>query len=437
MTKLPENGVSILKALEQQGYEGYFVGGCVRDLLLGREPEDWDITTSALPETVLKLFEGYAIPTGIQHGTITVLVGEESFEVTTYRVDGTYKDHRHPESVYFTPSLKEDLKRRDFTINAMAMNRYGEIVDPYGGQQDLDSGVIRCVGAAEKRFREDALRMMRALRFSAVLGFSIEEETAREIHAFANLLQNVSAERIRVELVKLICGKYAVPILLDYADVLGSVLPEILPAVGLDQKNFHHCYTVWEHIVRSVGYIEADEVLRMTMLLHDLGKASCMTIDEAGVGHFRGHADISCLIGKEMMKRLRFDRSTEERVLTLVKWHDIPIEPTERAMRRVLNKIGLENTKALLKVKRADNLAQAPKFLDRQQQITELEHLLDAVLEKNACFSLKQLAINGHDLMALGYQGKEVGSMLRELLNQVIDGKVENTRQALLDQIMN
>ena len=432
MERIPVQALRVLQTMEENGFQAYLVGGCVRDLLRGKTPQDWDMTTSARPEQVMALFEGYAIPTGLRHGTVTVRADGCSFEMTTFRVDGDYEDHRHPDHVTFTDDLAEDLKRRDLTVNAMAMDLRGELTDLYGGREDLKNGVIRCVGDASKRFDEDALRILRAIRFSATLGFALEEETDRAVHELAPMLRSVAAERIREELLKLLCGENTVQVLLQYPDVLGVFLPEILPAVGCDQRNHHHCYDVWEHIARSVGYIAPENVLRMTMLLHDLGKPACMTVDEDGVGHFKGHADKSCELSRDILERLRFDRDSTERILALVKWHDAPIEPTERAMHRVLNKMTLEGTQKLLQVKRADNLAQAPAYLGRQKEIDDLETLLQSILDKDACFSLKQLAVNGYDLLECGYRGREIGQTLRFLLDAVIDGKLPNDKTALL-----
>lgn len=432
MERILPQAVQVLQKLEQAGYEAYLVGGCVRDLLLGHIPSDWDMTTSARPEAVLALFDGYAIPTGLQHGTITVLLDQIPFEVTTYRVDGAYDDHRHPQNVSFTADLAEDLRRRDFTVNAIAMDRQGNVVDPLKGQENLAAGVIRAVGDARKRFSEDALRILRAVRFSSVLGFTIEKETALAVHDLAGDLSGVAAERIRVELLKLLCGADAVRVLLEYPDVIGVFLPEILPAVGCDQKNYHHCYDVWEHTVHALGAVTPESVLRMTMLLHDLGKPRCMTIDEEGVGHFKGHASISCTLAEEVLRRLRFDRISAERILTLVKWHDVPIEPSRRAMRRLMNKIGSDAAAQLLQVKRADNLAQAPTYRGRQQEIDVLEQILRELVAEDACFSLKQLAVNGHDLLALGYQGKEIGQALEQLLQAVMEERLPNEKEILL-----
>lgn len=435
MRQIPMAARRVLETMEKHGFAAYLVGGCVRDLLRGKQPQDWDMTTSARPEQVMALFGGAAIPTGLQHGTVTVRAGEDSFEITTFRRDGDYGDHRHPDRVTFTDSLAEDLMRRDFTINAMALDLRGELTDLHGGRDDLAAGVIRCVGDARRRFDEDALRILRALRFAAALGFALEEETERGARAMAPLLKTVAAERVREELLKLLCGEHVVPVLLRYPDILGVFLPEILPAVGCDQRNHHHCYDVWEHIARTVGFAAPERELRMVMLLHDLGKPACMTVDDEGVGHFKGHAEESCRLGAAILERLRFSKDSTARILALVKWHDVPIEPTERSMRRVLHKMTPEGARDLLRVKRADNLAQAPAYLGRQQEIDDLERLLQAVLDRDSCFSLKQLAVNGHDVKGQGYQGPEIGRALHWLLNAVMDGSVPNEKNALLEAL--
>ena len=432
LEKVPEAALGVLQKLEENGDRACLVGGCVRDLLRGVAAQDWDMATSARPEQVLALFGKCAHPTGLRHGTVTVRAGEYAFEITTFRVDGAYADGRHPDHVTFTASLEEDLARRDFTVNAMAMDRHGAITDCFGGREDLQNRVLRCVGTPRTRFEEDALRILRALRFSATLGFSLEAETAHAVHFCAPLLQHVAAERLRDELLKLLTGSAVVPVLLEYPDVLGVFLPEILPSVGCDQKNYHHCYDVWEHIAHSVGAIAPADVLRMTMLLHDLGKPACMTVDEQGVGHFKGHADVSCTLAERILRRLRFDKARSERILALVKRHDMPVAPTERAMRRLLQKMTPEGARMLLQVKRADNLAQAPAFLGRQKEIDALEALLQQTLEAEECFSLKRLAVNGNDLLLLGYRGRQIGQALQKLLDAVIDGKLPNEKAALL-----
>lgn len=428
----PAEVKTVLRHLEAAGYEAYAVGGCVRDLLLGKAPEDYDMTTSARPEQVMALFDGFCIPTGLQHGTVTVRQGEKSFEVTTFRTEGPYVDGRHPSAVYFSHSLEEDLKRRDFTVNAMAMDVEGHITDLFGGQEDLRRGIIRCVGEPQKRFEEDALRILRALRFAATLGFSVEMKTGNAIRESRIGLQKIAAERIRVEMTKLLCGQKAGEILLAWPEVLGVCLPEILPCVGFDQCNRYHCYDVWEHTVRAVDAAPCDPIVRWTMLLHDLAKPTVFTKDEQGNGHFYGHAQCSAEIAHKILRRLRFDRRSAERIEQLVLWHDRQIQPTEKSVARALRLMGEEPLRQLFAVKRADNLAQPMELRPRQQEITALEEIMESLLAKEQCFTLRQLAVNGRDLMEFGLQGAAIGKMLRELLDAVVDGALENDRAGLL-----
>lgn len=431
--EIPEYVKNVLTALETAGHEAWCVGGCVRDLLLGRVPEDWDVTTNALPEETMALFGSHAFPTGLQHGTVTVRAEHRSVEVTTYRVDGTYHDHRRPETVAFTPSLEEDLRRRDFTVNAMALDLQGNLRDPFGGQADLNAGILRCVGEADRRFGEDALRIMRGLRFAAVLGFRIERATAESIHTHRDLLEDIAAERIQVELFKLLCGKNAAAVLREYPDVLGVFWPEVLPMVGFDQRNRHHCYDVWEHTLHAVEAVPAELVLRCAMLLHDVGKPQCFTVDEAGNGHFYGHPEISRELADAMLRRLKCATEFRETVVRLVAWHDRNIPRTDRGIRRAMRALGEENLRRLILIKRADNLAQAPEYRDTQREIDKAEAILDKLLAADACFSLRQLAVNGRDLAALGLSGPEIGRTLNRLLDQVVDGELPNERETLLE----
>jgi tRNA nucleotidyltransferase (CCA-adding enzyme) len=433
---IPEDVQTVLEALTAAGHEAWCVGGCVRDLLRGGTPEDWDVTTSALPEETMALFGSRAIPTGLQHGTLTVRTERRSVEVTTYRIDGGYADHRHPNGVTFTRSLEEDLARRDFTINAMALGRDGVIRDPFHGRADLSAGILRCVGEPDRRFQEDALRILRGLRFAAVLDFSLEPAAAESIHRNRLLLREIAAERIRVELVKLLQGQAVARVLLEFPDVLGVFMPEILPMVGFDQRNPHHCYDIWEHTVRSVEAVEADEVLRMTMLLHDIGKPACFTMDEAGIGHFYGHPKVSREIAAELLNRLRFSNDQRRTILTLVEHHDRMLPKTEKGMRRALRALGEENLRRLLTVKRADRMGQAPVFQEEGRRETQrAEELLELLLRREDCFSLKQLAINGRDLLELGLNGPAVGQTLDALLDQVIEGTLPNDRQRLIEAV--
>lgn len=432
MAEIPGFAREVLQELSDNGFEAWCVGGCVRDTLLGRIPGDWDVTTSARPEETMRVFGQRAIPTGVNHGTVTVRTAGQPVEVTTYRCDGDYTDHRHPVSVTFSDSLREDLRRRDFTVNAMAMNLQGAIADPFDGRADLQARILRCVGEPKLRFQEDALRILRGLRFASVLDFSLEKNTAQALWEQRALLREISAERIQAELVKLLCGSGVCKILLDYSDVLSVILPEIAPAVGFDQRNRHHCYDVWEHTARSVAAISADPVLRTVMLLHDLGKPASFTLDAAGTGHFLGHAKISKAIAEAILCRLRFSTVDREDISILVEQHDRLIAATEKSVGRALMKFGERNFRRLLAVKRADNLAQAPAYLGRQKEYDAVEMILNRLLEQNACFSLRQLAVNGRDLTAMGYHGVEVGKILQLLLRKVVDGALSNDRTALL-----
>ena len=433
MGDLPERVEEILRRLEAAGYEAWCVGGAVRDTLLGRVPGDWDVTTNAPPGRVLELFAPHAAPTGLQHGTVTVSGGGGWVEVTTYRRDGTYSDSRHPDQVEFTGSLEEDLSRRDFTVNAIALNRRGEVRDPFHGREDLVRRVLRAVGEPERRFREDALRILRGLRFASKLGFAIEPDTAAALRRCAPLLEKIAVERIQAELSGLLCGDGAAETLLAYPDVLGVFLPEILPCVGFDQHSPYHCYDVWEHTARSVAAVRPLPVLRYTMLLHDLGKPGSFQLGEDGRGHFYGHWRKSVELGDRILQRLRVDNHSRKQILTLVERHDCDLALNPRSVRRNLARYGEETVRLLLEVKRADSLAHAAAYRDRQQLLRQWEELLAEELREGACFSLGQLAVRGGDLTALGLEGPAVGRALQTLLDQVLDGKLPNEREILLE----
>ena len=431
--RIPEPVRTILARLEAAGYEAWCVGGAVRDALLGRTASDWDVASSALPEAVLDLFGPDALPTGLRHGTVTVKTAGGGVEVTTFRRDGAYLDNRHPDHVEFTGSLAEDLSRRDFTVNAIAMNLRGELADPFGGRADLAAGVLRAVGNPEERFREDGLRIMRGLRFASKLGFAVEAETEAAVRRCASLLEKIAPERLREETTGLLCGGHAERVLLDYPDILGVFLPEIIPCVGFAQRNKHHCFDVWGHTARSVGEVKPMPVLRWTMLLHDLGKPECFTLGDNGQGHFYGHWRVSVEKGGAILDRLRFDNQSKRTILTLVDRHDSELPLDEKTVRRRLRQLGEETVRLLLEVKREDNLAQAPAYRDRQRLIGQWEALLDMVLAEESCFSLRQLAVKGGDLTALGAAGPRVGEVLEALLDRVVDGELPNERGALLD----
>ena len=434
---LPAGVARALSMMENAGYEAFIVGGCVRDALMGIPPKDYDITTSALPEETKAVFREYrVIETGIQHGTVTVMMEGMPLEITTYRTEGTYSDNRHPDSVSFTTSLREDVARRDFTMNAIAYSPTRGLIDHFGGEADIRAGIIRCVGDPDTRFREDALRMMRGIRFASVLGFRIEENTAAAIRGNKERIPTVSAERIRVELTKLLCGANVKNVLMDWWDVLGVVIPEIMPMHNFDQKTPYHIYDVWEHTAVAVSETPPVTHLRLSAFLHDIGKPSSFFTDEKGTGHFYGHPAVSAEMAEKILARLKYDNVTRCRVITLVKEHDRIIEPTETAVKRALSRLTPEVFFNLLAIKRADNLAQSPNYRDRLETYDAIEAMAQDILEKNECISVAALAVNGSDLIALGMKpGKEIGEMLSHLLEQVIRGKLENEQEELLSYV--
>lgn len=432
---LPENVNRIIHTLETNGFEAYAVGGCVRDVLLGRTPQDWDITTSARPQQVKKLFS-HTVDTGIQHGTVTVLYGRTGYEVTTYRIDGEYEDARHPREVTFTPDLLEDLKRRDFTINAMAYNEAHGLVDAFCGASDLKEGIVRCVGNPLDRFTEDALRMLRAVRFAAQLGFSIEEETKEAIRLKAPSIAKVSAERIQAELVKLLLSDHPQEIRTAYELSLTAVfLPEFDRMMETPQRNKHHQYNVGEHTVQTLCHIRADKVLRLTMLFHDVAKPQCVTTDEDGQNHFKGHPEQGEELTRKILRRLKFDNDTIRKVCKLVRYHDDRPSITEKSIRRAVSRIGVEQFPALFEVKRADTLAQSVyRRAEKMVYIEDYENLYYKILSENQCLQKKDLKINGQDLIALGMStGKEIGKVLDQIFEEVLEHPEWNQQEKLIE----
>ncbi len=431
----PSKGAQFaIKRLQEHGYEAYTVGGCVRDSLLGRVPNDWDLTTNALPQETAACFSDHRIiETGMKHGTIAVLHEGELLEITTYRLDGDYADNRHPVSVTFSKDLEDDLSRRDFTVNAMAYHPDCGVVDCFGGQEDLKNGVIRCVGDPQTRFEEDGLRILRAIRFASVLGFSLEQKTADAVHTCKCLLQNIAKERIREEFCKLLCGKRAVPILREFADVIAVSLPELAPSFGFDQKSKYHCHDVWEHTLHALEENKSgDLTVRLGILFHDVGKPHCFIEDEKG-GHFPGHAERSVEMTDAALTRLRFDNATRELILKLVKYHDIPLIPEEKHVKRALLRFGEAGLASLLEIQRCDRLAHHPSFVELPQYHAQIPQIVKKIMDENACLSLKSLAVKGDDLIALGYKpGKEIGQQLQTLLDAVIDGALPNDKDTLL-----
>ena len=434
---LPEKVTMIIENLRMHGYEAYAVGGCVRDSILAKKPEDWDITTSAKPEEIKRLFSR-TVDTGIEHGTVTVLLGKESFEVTTYRIDGAYEDSRHPKEVVFTNKLEEDLKRRDFTINAMAYNDEVRLVDVFGGMKDLNRHLIRCVGEPKERFSEDALRILRAVRFSAQLAFPIEPVTAEAIRELAPTLANISAERIQAELVKLLMSNH--PERLQDAYELGItkvILPEWDAMVGVEQNTPHHRYDVADHTLHAMKNVKKDKILRLTMLFHDMGKPSMKTTDEKGRDHFKGHALVSEEIARSVMRRLKFDNDTVKKVTRLVCYHDYRIEATPQNVRRAMNRIVVELFPYYLAVRMADVKAQSPyRRREKIENIVAMRELYQEVLLKGECVTLRDLAVTGKDLMQIGMKpGRELGNMLNELLEWVIDDPACNKKEILCEYV--
>lgn len=435
--KLPEQVHKIITTLQDHGYEAYAVGGCVRDSILGRIPGDWDITTSAMPEETKALFER-TFDTGIEHGTITVLLDGEGFEVTTYRIDGEYEDSRHPKEVTFTRSLKEDLLRRDFTINAMAYNEKEGLVDIFGGIDDIERKTIRCVGDANARFSEDALRILRGIRFAAQLGFEIEEETKAGMTKLAPTLKKISAERIQVELVKMLVSKR--PEMLGDAYEIGitkQFLPEFDRLMETEQETPHHMYNVGIHTLHALKNVRADKVLRLTMLLHDMGKPALKTVDENGVAHFKKHALESEIIAKTILKRLKFDNDTLGKVTKLVQYHDYRFEATDKNVRRAMNKIGPELFPYYMEVRRADVLAQSMYLRDEKiKNLDEIEEIYRKIVAEQQCVTIKDLAVSGRNLIQAGMKpGKELGEKLEQMLEMVLDNPELNTKEELLKYV--
>jgi tRNA nucleotidyltransferase (CCA-adding enzyme) len=434
--QLPAAVQLILHRLQDAGYQAYAVGGCVRDALRGELPHDWDICSSALPEEVHKaLSDLHLIDTGVAHGTVTVRLEGQSYEVTTFRRDGSYSDHRRPDQVEFVPDLVSDLARRDFTINAMAVGNDGQVIDPFDGQADLKDKVLRCVGDPTQRFQEDALRILRALRFAATLDFTIEEHTAAAARAQKELLRYVSAERIYAELNKLLVGSGAARVLGEYVDIFTVLLPEIIPCIGFDQKNPCHYLDVWNHTLAALELSQPDRIVRWTLLLHDLGKPTAFTLGKDGIGHFRGHPKISAALAQDIFTRLKADKDSRERICWLVYHHDTPPPTNRSTLLRWMQEASLEDLKRLAEIRRCDGTAHADHPImtivrGNTQTFTQL--LTDPTLE-SAAITPAQLAVNGRDLMELGVpQGEKLGQALHWLLDQVMDEQCPNEHDALL-----
>lgn len=437
---LPSSIEYTLSMLENSGYECYIVGGCVRDFLMGKPPHDYDVTTNATPEQIKECFMRHKIiETGIKHGTVMVIIDGENIEITTYRIDGSYKDNRHPEQVVFSKNIEDDVKRRDFTINSIAYNPKSGFVDLFNGRADIENSIITCVGNADERFNEDALRILRALRFASVLGFDISDEISDSIHKNKALISNVSVERIWIEFKKLICGINAHKVISEYVDVIGVFMPEILKTVGFEQNNPYHCYDVFEHTLNAIKNAPNDVIIRLATLFHDIGKPCVYSQDENGVGHFYSHGKFSEKIAENVLTRLRCDNLTKEKVCLLVRYHDRPIELNEKAVKKLLTKLSFEDVRSLLILKRCDTLAQSPDIhTERCSYLDKISELVDKIESDKSCLSLRSLSINGDDLKLLGIkEGRTIGELLDLVLDSVINDELTNEKDILLDFVKN
>ncbi|MGN0665807.1 MAG: CCA tRNA nucleotidyltransferase [Huintestinicola sp.] len=432
---IPQNIKQVLKRLELGGYEAYIVGGCVRDSILGRIPSDFDVATNALPEDIIRCMNGMkVIETGLKHGTVTVVSGGENVEVTTYRIDGEYTDHRRPESVQFTSSLEADLARRDFTINAMAYSDKTGIIDIYGGQKDLFNRRLRCVGKPEKRFEEDALRIMRALRFASQLEFSIDKETSLAIHEKRQLLSDISAERISSELTLLVMGIAPAEVLIEYSDVFTLIIPEFRACIDFDQHSRYHVYDVWEHTAHAVQNSRCEKEIRLALLFHDIEKPSCFRTDEEGVGHFPNHEKRSSDTAEKIMQRLRFDKATTDTVCRLIKYHYITPVDDKRVVKRLISILGFDDFNRLAEVMKGDSRAKQSFCLERVSILDDMKIRAYEISANKECCTLRDLAINGNDLSDIGMEGKAIGETLEKLLVMVIEEKIINNREVLIDK---
>ncbi|MCH5296782.1 MAG: HD domain-containing protein [Ruminococcus sp.] len=434
---IPYDVKHILSILYSNGFEAFVVGGCVRDTLLGKIPHDWDICTNAKPDEIKNCFKNFnTFDSGIKHGTISVVYNNEVYEITTYRIDGDYLDNRHPQNVTFTDDIKIDLSRRDFTINAMAYNEKDGLVDPFNGQADIVNKKIRCVRNADERFREDALRILRSLRFASTYEFDIEEETAKSIITNRELLNNIAVERINIEFTKLICGYGAESILNNFRDVIAVFIPELTAEFEFNQNSKHHKFDLWHHTTYSLKSIDADAVLRMTMLLHDIGKPQCKTTDEMGESHFIGHPDISAEMSRVVLRRMKYSNDFIDECVCLIRNHDIRYSGSPKQLKRLLKKVGEDRFRKLFKVFRADIMAQSDYQKQSKLALVDLaENDFQFIIEKEQCFSLKQLAVNGNDMISIGIKdGKKIGNTLKILLNMVIEDEIDNDRLVLLEK---
>ena len=430
--KLPDYVKKCLDALETAGFAAYAVGGCVRDACLGLVPQDYDVCTNALPDDTKRVFSGCKlVRSGEKHGTIGVVFGKNVVEITTFRTEGAYRDNRHPEWVEFVPDVEKDLARRDFTVNAMAYSPLRGYADPFGGRQDLEQGILRAVGDPEERFREDSLRILRGVRFAVRYGLQVEENTMAAMLAQRHLMENLARERVFEELCKLL-PRMGAEDMLRFAPILGAVIPELEPMIGFDQRSPHHAYDLYTHVAHVVAGVPEELPLRWAALLHDIGKIPTFTQDETGRGHFYGHAPKGAEMADGVLRRLKAPTALRERVVLLIEKHMTRLSTEKKTLRRQLGRLGWEVTEQLLALQEADMGSKGTGKPEEMAQFDRIRSLMAQIREENACLSLKDLAVNGHDLMELGYSGKAIGETLKGLLEQVLEETLPNEKEALL-----
>ena len=429
---LPTIIAQCLEALEHAGFTAYVVGGCVRDACLGLQPHDYDMCTSALPEQTEEVFRDHRLVlAGKKHGTVGVVTEEGVVEITTFRTEGDYRDNRHPEWVAFVPEVEKDLARRDFTVNAMAYSPVRGYADPFGGRTDLEKGILRAVGDPEERFREDSLRILRGVRFAVRYGLTVEEATFRAMHTQAHLMDNLARERVFEELCRLL-PLLKVEALQRFAPILAAVIPELKPMIGFDQRSPHHAYDLFTHVAHVVAGVPGDLTLRWAALLHDIGKVPTFTQDETGRGHFYGHAPRGAEMAEEVLRRLKAPTALRQQVVLLIEKHMTRLQPDKKQLRRQLGRLGWETVEQILLLQEADMGSKGTGKSEDREIFSEIRSVLDEIRREDACLSLKDLAVKGNDLMALGFSGKAIGQMLNRLLDQVLEENLPNDRKILL-----
>ena len=429
---LPEYVAQCLDRLEQAGFATYAVGGCVRDSLLGLTPHDYDLCTAALPEQIQGLFKDHGLVlAGMKHGTVGVITSGGVVEITTFRTEGGYTDSRHPGWVEFVPRIEDDLARRDFTVNAMAWSPLRGLADPFGGQEDLQNRVLRAVGDPEQRFREDALRILRGARFAARFRLIPECNTLKAMEALTPLLDALARERVFEELCKLIITATAED-LLRFGPVIAGAIPELGIQMGFDQRSPHHAYDLYTHTCHVVDAVPRELTLRWAALLHDVGKPACFTLDETGRGHFYGHAGAGEKLADQILRRLKAPTALREQAVALIGQHMTRLEPDKKFLRRWLSRLGQESLEQLLLLQKADMGSKGTGTSEEMDQFGVIRRLLDEIYGENACLTLKDLVVDGNDLIALGYQGRAIGTCLHRLLEQVLEEQLPNERDALL-----